>query len=261
MPKFCANISKLFNEVDFLNRFERAYIAGFRGVECVFPYEWDKELIAEELRKYGLEHVLFNLPGGNWAAGERGIACLPGREEEFQDGVGLAIDYAKVLKCSRINCVVGFTPQEVPEEKVRQTLVNNLRFAASALEEEEIRLLVEPVNNQDLPGFYLTRTNQALSLINEVNHSNLWLESDIYHMQIMDGNLTKTINDNLNRIAHVQIADNPGRHEPGTGEINYTNLFSFIDRAGYDGWIGCEYDPIGITEDGLTWFQPYLLKQ
>jgi len=235
MPKFSANLTMLFNEVDFLNRFERASRAGFKGVEYLFPYEWNKEQLTEQLDKHGLKQVLCNLPAGDWLAGERGIACLPGREGEFQEGVGLAIEYARALRCSRLNCLVGITPKEIPTEKVHQTLINNLRFAATALEKEGIRLLVE-----------------------EINNANLWLQYDIYHMQIMEGNLTRTILDNLAHIAHIQLADNPGRHEPGTGEINYTNLFRFIDEAGYDGWIGCEYKPAGITEEGLEWVRPYL---
>ncbi len=257
MLKFSANLTMMFNEVDFLSRFERASKAGFKGVEYLFPYGWPKEQLVDELGKHHLKQVLHNLPAGDWQAGERGIACLPGREGEFQDGVGLALDYAKALKCDRLNCLVGKTPQGKPE-KVRQTLVNNLRFAATALEKEKIRLLIEPLNSQDISGFYLVHTQDALQLFKEVNHPNLWLQYDIYHMQIMEGNLTKTIRDNLPRIMHLQIADNPGRHEPGTGEINFSNLFRFIDEAGYDGWIGCEYIPAGKTEDGLQWVKPYL---
>ncbi len=258
MPKFSANLTMLFNEVDFMSRFERASRAGFKGVEYLFPYEWDKEQLAESLQKYGLEQVLHNLPAGNWQAGERGIACLPDRVGEFQEGVGLAIEYAKALKCSRLNCLVGIAPAEVPAEKVRQTLVDNLRFAATALEKENIRLLVEPLNDRDIPGFYLVHTHDALHLLEEVNHPNIYIQYDIYHMQVMEGNLTRTIQDNLAHIAHIQLADNPGRHEPGTGEINYPNLLHFIDEAGYDGWIGCEYNPAGVTEDGLEWVRPYL---
>ncbi len=257
MPKFCANLTMLFNEVDFLDRFERAARAGFRGVEYLFPYPWDKGQLADLLDKFALEQVLFNLPAGDWAAGERGLACLPDRIGEFQEGVGLAIEYAKVLKCSRVNCLVGNTPQGAPVEKVHQTLVDNIRFAAGALEKENIRLLVEMVNSQDIPGFHLLHTRDTLQLLDEVNRPNLWLQYDVYHMQIMEGNLTKTITDNIDRIAHIQIADNPGRHEPGTGEINYANLFRFIDEAGYDGWIGCEYRPAGVTEEGLGWLKPY----
>jgi hydroxypyruvate isomerase len=212
----------------------------------------------EELDKHGLEQVLHNLPAGNWPAGERGIACLPQRVGEFQQSVGLAIEYAKALRCPRLNCLIGLTPKEVPAEKVRLTVVDNLRFAAAALEKEGIRLLVEAVNDQDIPGFYLVHTRDTLRLLKEVNHSNLWLQYDIYHMQIMEGNLTRTILDNIAHIAHIQLADNPGRNEPGTGEINYTNLFRFIDAARYDGWIGCEYKPSGVTEDGLEWVRPYL---
>lgn len=260
MLKFSANLTMMFNEVDFLGRFERAYRAGFKGVEFLFPYAWEKEELAEKLEKHDFELVLFNSLAGDWAGGERGITCLPGRVEEFQESVGLAIEYAKALKCPRLNCLIGITPKEVPPEKVRQTLVNNLRFAAAALEKEGISLLVEPLNDQDIPGFYLVHTRDTLQLLEEVNHANLWLQYDIYHMQIMEGNLTKTIRDNLTRIAHIQLGDNPGRHEPGTGEINFPNLFRFIDEAGYDGWIGCEYKPAGITEDGLGWVKPYLEK-
>ena len=258
MLRFNANLTMMFNEVDFLDRFERAYRAGFKGVEFLFPYAWDKEKLAEKVDKYGLEVVLHNLPAGDWAGGERGIACLPDRVGEFQEGVGLAIKYAKALRCPRLNCITGLTPEDVPAEKVRQTLVDNLRFAATALEKEGITFLVEALNNHDIPGFHLTHTQDVLRLIEEVNHPNLWLQYDIYHMQIMEGNLTRTILDNLARIRHIQLGDNPGRHEPGTGEINFTNLFRFIDEAGYNGWIGCEYKPAGVTEDGLDWVKPYL---
>ena len=258
MLKFSANLTMMFNEVDFPDRFERAARAGFKGVEYMFPYGWSKEQLVNELGKHNLEQVLHNLPAGNWQAGERGIACVPGREGEFQEGVGLAIEYAKALKCCRLNCLVGKVPQGKPSEKVRQTLVSNLGFAAKVLQKENIRLLVESLNHQDIPGFYLVRTEDALRLFKEIDHPNLWLQYDIYHMQIMEGNLTRTVLSNLSRIGHIQIADNPGRHEPGTGEINFTNLFRFIDEAGYDGWIGCEYTPAGKTEDGLQWVKPYL---
>ncbi len=260
MPKFSANLSWLFTETEFLDRFERAKRAGFKGVEFMFPYEWDSSIIAEKLDKYGFEMVLHNIPAGNWAAGERGIACLPDRVGEFRESVGRAVEYARVLNCPRLNCMVGFTPKGVPAEKVRETLINNLRFAANALDKEGIRLLVEPLNDQDMPGLYLTRTRQAVELMKEVGHSNVWLRYDIYHMQVMEGNLIKTIRDNITRIEHMQLADNPGRNEPGTGEINFSNLFRFIDETGYSGWIGCEYKPAGVTEDGLKWVKPYIKK-
>ncbi|HSM88987.1 MAG TPA: hydroxypyruvate isomerase [Desulfobacterales bacterium] len=257
MPKFCANLTMLFNEVDFLDRFEKAAKTGFKGVEYLFPYAWKKEQLAEKLGAFGLSQALHNLPAGDWNKGERGIACLPGRETEFQEGVGKAIEYAKALKCPQVNCLAGLTPAGVPADKVRKTLVANLRFAAAALEKEGIRLLVEALNDKDVPGFYLVRTADVLALIQEVGHPNVYVQYDVYHMQIMEGNLTKTIQANLDKIAHIQIADNPGRNEPGTGEINYPYLFKTIDAAGYQGWIGCEYKPAGKTEDGLGWLQPF----
>jgi hydroxypyruvate isomerase len=255
MPKFCANLTMLFNEVDFMDRFDKAAKAGFKGVEYLFPYAYKKELLAEKLAAHGLTQVLHNLPAGDWAKGERGIACLPGREGEFQEGVGQAIEYAKALKCSLINCLVGLTPAGAPADKVRATAVSNLRFAATALAKEGIRLLVEALNDKDVPGFYLVRTADALRLIDEVGHPNVYFQYDVYHMQIMEGNLIRTIQANLARIAHIQIADNPGRNEPGTGEIHYPNLFKAVDAAGYTGWIGCEYKPAAKTEDGLGWIK------
>lgn len=256
MPRFSANLSMLFPEVDFLGRFGRAAAAGFRAVEYMFPYPYGKEALAEPLVKYGLRQALFNLPAGDWASGERGIACLPGREGEFRDGIGLAIEYAKALDCPLVNCLVGKTPAEDPET-VRRILVENLRFAAAALEREEIRLLVEPLNLRDMPGFHLCGTGNAVALIEEVNHPNLWLQYDVYHMQVTEGNLIQTLQDHFRRIAHIQIADNPGRNEPGTGEINFPNIFRFLDGMGYAGWIGCEYRPLGGTDEGLAWMDPY----
>jgi len=257
MPQFCANLTMLFNEEEFLDRFERAAQAGFKGVEYLFPYAWEKEQLAEKLNAHGLVQVLHNLPAGDWNAGERGIACLPGREAEFQEGVGRAIEYAKALRCRQLNCLVGLTPKNAAEETLRRTLLANLRFAAAALEKEGIRLLVEALNEKDIPGFYLVRTADVLALIQEVGHPNVFVQYDVYHMQIMEGNLIQTIRSNLGRIAHIQIADNPGRNEPGTGEINFANLFKSIDAAGYRGWIGCEYKPSGKTEDGLKWMEPF----
>jgi hydroxypyruvate isomerase len=247
----------LFVEVDFPERFAKAAAAGFKGVECQFPYAWPKEALAEKLRRFDLRLVLHNLPPGDWSKGERGIACLPGREHEFQEGVGRAIEYARALNCRQVNCLAGLTPAGVPAQKVRRTLLANLRFAAAALAKEDIRLLVEALNDKDVPGFSLARSSEVLALLEEVGHPNVYLQYDVYHMQIMEGNLTQTIRENLDRIAHIQIADNPGRNEPGTGEINYPNLFKAIDAAGYKGWIGCEYRPAGKTEAGLGWMAPY----
>ncbi len=258
MPKLNANLTMMFTEVDFLQRFGRAAEAGFEAVEFLFPYGHEKARIADELGRHGLELVLHNLPSGNFEQGERGVAALPERVGEFQAGVGQGIEYAKALGCTRLNCLAGIRPPAVPDETMLATLVDNLRFAAQALEKEGIRLLVEPLNSQDVPGFYLTRSRQALEIFSMVEHPNLWLQYDIYHMQIMEGNLTRSIRDHLPSIGHMQLADNPGRHEPGTGEINFGNLLQFIDEAGYDGWIGCEYNPAAGTEAGLGWAGEYL---
>jgi len=258
MPKFSANLSMLFTDVEFIKRFERAAKAGFKAVEVQFPYEKPKEEVAAELSKWKLEMVLHNTPAGNWAAGERGVAVLPNRVAEFKEGVAKAIDYAKALKCKRINCLVGLTPKDIPANVVRETVVDNLRWAAGEMQKAGIFLLVEALSTA-VPGFYLMTTKDSLSLINDVNHPNLYVQYDIFHMQIMEGNLTNTIRNNIAKIKHIQLADNPGRNEPGTGEINFTNLFKFIDAAGYDGWIGCEYKPGGATtEAGLGWMKPYM---
>jgi hydroxypyruvate isomerase len=255
MPKFAANLTMLFNEVDFLARFEAAAKAGFRGVEYLFPYPFPKDALADELARHGLTQVLHNLPAGDWAKGERGIAAIPGRESEFRDGVGLALSYAKALGCRQLNCLVGIPPRNAEPDKVRATLVANLRFAARELERAGVKLLVEPCNAYDIPGFYLSRSAETLELFAEVGEPNLWLQYDVYHMQRMEGELTATITRLLPRIAHVQIADNPGRNEPGTGEINYDFLFRRLGEIGYDGWIGCEYKPRTTTLDGLGWLE------
>ncbi len=258
MPKFAANLTMLFNEIDFLERFEVAAKAGFKGVEYLFPYAYPAEQLAALLQQHKLSQVLHNLPAGDWAKGERGIACQPERVGEFQDGVGKAIGYARTLGCKQLNCLVGIAPQGVPADKVRATVLANLKFAAQALKEAGIKLLIEPVNTFDIPGFYLNRTAQALDFIAEVGSDNLYLQYDIYHMQRMEGELANSIKANLPKIAHLQLADNPGRNEPGTGEINYAFLFKFIDQLGYDGWIGCEYKPRTTTTDGLGWLKSSL---
>ena len=253
MTKLAANLTMLYNEVDFLDRFDAAAKSGFAGVEYLFPYAYPKEQLAEKLAKHNLAQVLHNLPAGDWAGGERGIACHPDRVGEFQDGVGKAIEYARALGCTQVNCLAGIAPANADREKVRATFVDNLSFAADELEAAGIKLLIEPINTYDIPGFWLSRTQQALDVIRDTGSSNLFLQYDIYHMQRMEGELASTIKAHLPQIAHVQLADNPGRNEPGTGEINYRFLFGFLDAIGYDGWIGCEYKPKGETIDGLGW--------
>jgi len=255
MPKFAANLTMLFNEVPFLERFEAAARAGFSAVEFLFPYPYSAAELAERLETNRLQLVLHNLPAGNWEAGERGIACLPERIAEFRDGVGRAIEYAKALRVPQLNCLAGIPSRDVSAERARATIVENLRFAAAALAKERIRLLVEPCNAYDSPGFALNRSSEALDVIREVGSDNLYLQYDIYHMQRMEGELAATLQRQLPRIAHIQLADNPGRHEPGTGEINYAFLFDWLDRLGYSGYIGCEYKPRTTTLDGLSWLR------
>ena len=255
MPRFAANLTMLFTEVPFLDRFERAARAGFQAVEFLFPYAFAAEEIRRRLDAHQLQLVLHNLPAGDWDAGERGIACLPDRVEEFRAGVATAIAYAKALGVTQLNCLAGKAPAGADPALLQHTLVDNLRFAAAALREAGIKLLLEPINTVDIPGFFVNRTAQALAILDEVGADNLYLQYDLYHAQRMEGELAATLEKHLPRIAHVQLADNPGRHEPGTGEINYPFLFAHLDRIGYRGWIGCEYKPATTTEAGLHWRQ------
>ena len=261
MTKLAANLTMLFNEVDFLDRFGEAAKAGFKGVEFLFPYAFEAGRIAEQLDKHRLALVLHNLPAGNWEAGERGIACDPARQGEFQDGVGKAIAYAKALGVKQLNCLVGIKPATVTEDQAYTSVVANLKFAADALAQEDIGLVIEPINTFDIPGFYLCGTEQALGLIAHTGSSNIKLQYDIYHMQRMEGELTNTIKDHLSQIAHIQLADNPGRFEPGTGEINYRYLLPQIDALGYTGWIGCEYKTKDGTAKGLAWIAAHGITQ
>ena len=255
MPRLAANLTMLFNEVDFLDRFRAAAAVGFGGVEYLFPYDYRSDELAERLSDNRLVQVLHNLPAGDWDAGDRGIACDPDRVGEFQDGVGTAIEYANSLGCNQVNCLAGVVPRSVSARTAHDTFVENLKFAAPVLEAAGVRLLIEPINTIDIPGFFLTRTHQARSILSEVASPNLYIQHDIYHMQIMEGDLARTIEANLDVIAHLQVADNPGRNEPGTGEINYRYLFDLIDSSDYDGWVGCEYRPASTTEAGLGWIQ------
>lgn len=253
MPKFAANLTLLFNEHDFIDRFAAAAAAGFKGVEYLFPYAWPAAQLAEALHTHGLVQVLHNLPPGDWDAGERGIACHPDRVGEFQDGVERGIAYARALGCPQLNCLAGIRPEGVDSERAQATMVDNLRFAAAALRAEGLTLLIEPINTFDIPGFFLNRTAQAAELIAAVGADNLFIQYDIYHAQRMEGELANTMARYLSQIAHMQLADTPGRHEPGTGEINFPFLFRHLDALGYDGWIGCEYRPQAETVAGLGW--------
>ena len=253
MPRFAANLTMLFNEVPFLDRFERAAKAGFTAVEFLFPYAWPAHEIRERLDRHRLRLVLHNLPPGDWDGGERGIGCHPDRIDEFRAGVAQGIEYAQALGAPQLNCLAGKVPAGVPADVLRQTFVANLRYAAAEFKKAGLRLLTEPINPFDIPGFYLNTTAQALSILDEVGADNAFVQYDIYHAQRVEGELAATMERALPRIGHMQLADNPGRHEPGTGEINYAFLFAHLDRIGYKGWIGCEYKPAAGTEAGLGW--------
>jgi len=255
MPKFAANLTMLFNEHAFLDRFEAAAKAGFEAVEFLFPYAFAADDIKQRLQAHNLKLVLHNLPAGDWDGGERGIACHPDRVDEFRGGVARGIEYGSALGVPRLNCLAGKAPAGVDATTLRSTFVANLRFAAAEFKKAKLNLLIEPINRFDIPGFYLNTTAQALSILDEVGADNAYVQYDIYHAQRMEGELANTMSAQLARIGHIQLADNPGRNEPGTGEINYAFLFRHLDRIGYKGWIGCEYKPAARTEDGLGWIQ------
>ncbi|MDA1278596.1 MAG: hydroxypyruvate isomerase [Chloroflexi bacterium] len=258
MTKLAANLSMMFNEVDFLDRFAAAANAGFKGVEYLFPYDYPADQIREKLDQNGLTQVLFDFPAGDWAASERGIAALPDRTREFEDGVGKAVEYAKVLGCERLTVLAGKTRPGVDTEQMQKTLVANLKFASNAVSGTDITVLLEAINTIDIPGYSVSRTNQSRAAVEATGASNVKVQYDIYHMQIMEGNLTRSIDANFDVIGHYQLADNPGRHEPGSGEINYEFLLPYLDSRGYDGWVGCEYAPAGDTLAGLSWAAKYL---
>ncbi len=254
MPKFAANLSLLFTDVPFCERFARATAAGFTGVEYLFPYEYPAADIAEWLRANDLEQVLFNLSAGDWAAGERGLACLPHRQGEFAESVEQALGYAVALDCRRLHCMAGLRPAGASEAELTEAFVANLRFAADRLATVGVTVMIEPINSRvDMPGYWLDDVAKGFRLLEAVDRSNVKLQYDIYHAQIIAGDLARTLEANIDRIGHIQIADNPGRHEPGSGEINYPFLFGLLDRLGYDGWVGCEYKPLMTTEAGLGW--------
>jgi hydroxypyruvate isomerase len=253
MPRFAANLSMMFNEVPFLDRFSAAAAAGFRGVEYLFPYDHGPEEIGRRLREHRLENVLFNLPPGDWSAGERGITCIPGREAEFRAGVEQALTYAKALGVSRLHAMAGLAPSNATLEALNSTYIGNLRYAAEKLAPHKITLMIEPINTRDMPAFYLTTQVKSAEVCAAVNLPNIMMQFDCYHTQIMEGDLETRLRRYAPRLGHIQIASVPKRNEPDTGEINYPYLFNVIDEIGYDGWVGCEYRPAGKTSDGLNW--------
>jgi hydroxypyruvate isomerase len=257
MPRFAANLSMMFTDVPFLERFGRAAAAGFEGVEFLFPYEHPAEAIAAELDRHGLTQALFNLPPGDFAKGERGIACLPGREAEFREGVETALRYAAATRCRALHCMAGLLPEGADRTRHEAVYVENLRHAARRCAEAGITLVIEPINTRDIPGYFLNYQHQARRIVERVGEPNLKLQLDLYHCQIMEGDLARHIREFADITAHVQIAGVPERHEPDLGEVNYPYLFAVLDELGYGGWVGCEYRPKGRTEDGLGWFAPW----
>lgn len=257
MPKFSANLSFLYPEVPLLDRIAAAAADGFPAVEYLGPYDYSAEEVAAALAASNVEQALFNIPSGDWAGGERGLGCLPDRVDEFREGVDTAIRYGQVLKCPKINCLTGIAPDGVDVAVLEATLVDNLKYAAPRFADAGIKLLLEPINTRDIPGFFVSTSAHAERVLDAVGSDNLFIQYDVYHMQIMQGDLVPTFERLRERIAHVQIADNPGRHEPGTGEINYGFVFSELDRLGYDGYVGCEYKPLKGTSEGLDWMAPY----
>jgi len=260
MPRLAANLNYLFTEVELLSRFEAAAKAGFRGVEYQFPYDYDKHAIAEQLQEHGLDMVLMNLSPGDRQAGDAGIACDPNRIGEFRDSVEQGIDFAQTLGCPQLNCLSGIAPPGVDANRLFDTFVENLAYAAEHFASAGLNLLVEPINTRDRPGFYLSRTDQAMEIIDAVAAGNLFLQFDVYHTQIMQGDIVNNFEANRERIRHVQIADNPGRNEPGTGELNFPFILAALDRLGYQGWVGCEYASSTNTEESLGWARGYLAQ-
>lgn len=262
MPRFAANLTFQFNEVPFLDRFAAAAAAGFPAVEFMFPYDHQPQEVEQKLKAAGVENVLFNLPAGDWAAGDRGLACVPGREQEFRDGVAKALKYAAVLGTPRLHAMSGIGVPVGDEKRAlyERTYVDNLRYAAEKLAEAGLTLVIEPINTRDMPGYFLNTQAQAAEACDQVGKPNLKLQMDCYHMQIAEGDLSVKLRKYADRCAHIQIAAVPDRHEPDHGEVNYAHIFALLDEIGYTGWIGCEYRPAGKTVDGLGWYKPWMKR-
>lgn len=255
MPRFAANLSMMFTERPFLDRFQASADAGFKGVEFLFPYAETVEHVAARRAAAGVDQALFNLPPGDWDAGERGLASLPGREEEVAEGLALALRYAEALSCPMLHCMAGMLPPRADRIEREPTYIANLKAAACACAEAGITLVIEPINTRDMPGYFLNYQRDARRVIEAVGEPNLKLQLDLYHCQIMEGDLARHIREYADITGHVQIAGVPDRHEPDIGEVDYRYLFDVLDETGYRGWVGCEYRPIGRTEDGLGWLR------
>ncbi|MFS8975165.1 2-oxo-tetronate isomerase [Cupriavidus necator] len=258
MPRFAANLSMMYNEHAFLDRFAAAAADGFRAVEYLFPYEHAAAELRARLDANGLTQALFNAPPGDWAAGERGLAALPGREAEFRDAVGRALEYAGVIGNDRVHVMAGLVPADADRARHRAAYLENVAFAAKAAAAQGITIVIEPINTRDMPGYFLNRQDDAQAICKEVGAANLKVQFDCYHCQIVEGDIAMKLKRDMPGIGHIQIAGVPERHEPDLGELNYPYLFEVIDSLGYDGWIGCEYRPRAGTSEGLGWLKPYL---
>lgn len=257
MPRFAANLSMLYPQHDFLDRFSAAAADGFQGVEYLFPYEFSAAEIRSRLDDFALTQALFNAPPGDWDKGERGIASLPGRESEFRNGFQQALEYAAVLGNDRIHVMAGLLPSEDLRERHHAVYLENLAYAAQEAAKAGITVLIEPINTRDMPGFFLNRQDQGQAVCKEVGADNLKVQFDFYHCQIVEGDVISKLRRDFAGVGHIQIAGVPDRHEPNLGEVNYPWLFEEIDRLGYSGWIGCEYRPKGDTSEGLQWLRDW----
>jgi len=258
MPKLAANLSMLFPQLEFLDRFAAAAKAGFRAVEYQYPYDWQPADLAAAARDARVEVLLHNMPQGDAQRGERGTACLTGREQRFRDDLERAIEYARVARCPNLHLMAGVVPEGADRAALHATYVSNLKQAARRLAREGMRALIEPLSERTVANCFLRSSAQAARVLDDVAADNVLIQYDFFHMQIMEGNLASTVERLLARIGHIQLADVPGRHEPGTGEINFDFLLRHLDALGYSGWVGCEYNPEGDTLEGLTWARPYL---
>lgn len=258
MPRFAANLSMMYNEHAFLDRFAAAARDGFKAVEYLFPYDFEVEALRAQLDEHSLVQALFNAPPGDWAAGERGIAALPGREDEFKRSIDTALRYASVLGNTKLHVMAGLVAAGAERARYHATYVANLAYAARAAATQGITVLMEPINTRDMPGYFLNRQDDAHAIRAEVGAPNLKVQFDCYHCQIVEGDLAMKLKRDFAGIGHIQVAGVPERHEPDIGELNYPYLFELIDALGYDGWIGCEYRPKAATSDGLGWLKPYL---
>ncbi|MBF6991282.1 MULTISPECIES: 2-oxo-tetronate isomerase [Cupriavidus] len=258
MPRFAANLSMMYNEHAFLDRFAAAAADGFQAVEYLFPYEHPAAELRARLDANGLTQALFNAPPGDWAAGERGLASLPGREAEFRDAVGRALEYAGVIGNDRVHVMAGLVPADADRARYRATYLENVAFAAKAAAAQGVTIVLEPINTRDMPGYFLNRQDDAQAICKEVGAANLKVQFDCYHCQIVEGDIAMKLRRDMAGIGHIQIAGVPERHEPDLGELNYPYLFDLIDSLGYKGWIGCEYRPRAGTSEGLGWLKPYL---